>query len=411
MIKLSQIIIFALSILSVRAQQVFEITFMHDGFVVFGTFTTPEGEGPFPTVIVNPGTGANDRDGTIPMEGANVICLYPGLLGETLTPYKGLSDALVDSGFAVLRYDKLEFTYPLTLPPITFYRLWLPVTSAIDYVKTRSDVDTERIILLGHSEGSSLIPFIAKDRDDIRALISLAGPRTPFDSLLAYQIVHITQLCGGNILQAQAQANQILNYFNVIRTNTWHGGTPPLFGVPASAWYDYVVATDAVAVHYNVNALPTLFIGLELDINVPPSELDRFRDDITITEDFWSLPGLNHFLTPNDDPNVSAALTDTVIYWLRRHVLTSNVHGKEASNIAIQVYPNPFSSDLTIVLSAISDTQVSYQMRNTIGEVVWRMQNAGPLVTTPDLSKLAPGLYVLEIHTQHGVTVSKVLKL
>jgi hypothetical protein len=80
---------------------------------------------------------------------------------KTLRPYKQLSEALVDSGFAVLRYDKLEYTYtPAQLGTITFHKLWLPVESAINYVKTRTDVDTNCITLLGHSEGSLLIPIL-----------------------------------------------------------------------------------------------------------------------------------------------------------------------------------------------------------------------------------------------------------
>src|SRR5204863_8574539 len=126
----------------------------------------------------------------------------------------------------------------------------------------RADVDTNNIILIGHSEGSSLIPFIARGRSDIKALISIAGARTPFDSLLAYQLVNIAQSCGGSVAQAQAQANQVLSYFNIISSNTWNGSTPALFGVPASAWYDYVRATDSVAANYNIDNLPTLFTGM-----------------------------------------------------------------------------------------------------------------------------------------------------
>lgn len=171
-----------------------------------GTFSTPAGLGPYATVIIAPGSGPSDRDGTLPMFGVNIACLYPQLLGDTLRYYKELGEALVDSGYAVLRYDKLEYSYPTGFGNITFEKLWLPVNSAIDYVKTRPDVDPDRIVLLGHSEGSSLIPHIAKDRDDIRALISVGGPRTPFDSLFAFQLVDFAQRCNRNVPLAQTQA-------------------------------------------------------------------------------------------------------------------------------------------------------------------------------------------------------------
>jgi len=395
-----------------EAQQSYNITFPHDGKTVYGTFTTPNGGGIFPTIIINAGSGANDRDGTLPMVGANVACLYPSLLNDTLRPYKELSDALVDSGYAVLRYDKLEYTYPSTLGTITFHKVWLPVESAINYVKTRNDVDTNKIILIGHSEGSSLIPFIAKGRSDVKALISLAGARTPFDSILAYQLVNIAQTCGGNVSQAQSQANQILSYFNAIRTNTWNGSTPSLFGAPASTWYDYVCATDSVATNYNLDNLPTLFIGMGLDINVPPAELIRFQNEVTITNDFWSLPGLIHYMTPNNDPHVSQALTDTIIYWLRQHVLTTGLDNSFSNDSFIQFYPNPFNSFVTITIEQQKFKNITLSIYNIFGQTISQQElNLGSSYTkTIDLNFLSRGVYFLDVNIEGKRIVKKIVK-
>jgi hypothetical protein len=70
--KLSSICLFLLFFFTWKfsnAQQSFEITFNHDGKNVLGTFTKPNGTGRFPTIIINTGSGANDRNGTIAMEG------------------------------------------------------------------------------------------------------------------------------------------------------------------------------------------------------------------------------------------------------------------------------------------------------------------------------------------------------
>ena len=384
--------------LTVCGQQSSNITFVHDGKTVNGMFTTPNGTGRFPVIIINPGSGANDRNGTIPMVGANIACLYPALLGDTLYPYKQLSDALVDSGYAVLRYDKLEYTYPTTLGTITFHKLWLPVESAVNYVKTRSDVDTNQIILVGHSEGSSLIPYIAKNRTDIKALVSLAGARTPFDSLLAYQLLYITQTCNGDTASARMQGNQILAYFNTIRTNTWNSTTPPLFGVPASAWYDYVRATDSVAINYNINNLPTLFVGMGLDINVPPAELLRFQSEVTITNDFWSMPGLIHYMTPNNVPQVSEQLTDTIVYWLRHHNFTTGIGSVTHVSTSIQVYPNPFTKTITVKGLERNDSILCI---DNSGKTVAKWK-AGKKEETLNLDGLVPGHYLLNVTSKDG---------
>lgn len=406
------VILLLLLTAATQAQQSYNITFNHDGKTVFGTFTTPNGSGKFPTIIINPGSGSNDRDGTFPVVSANASCLYPGLVGDTLKFYKELSDALVDSGYAVLRYDKLEYTYPSNLGTITFHKLWLPVESAIDYVKTRNDVDTNRVILIGHSEGSSLIPFIAKGRSDIKALISIGGNRTPYDSLLAYQIVNIAQTCGGNVSQAQTQANQILSYFNIIRTNTWNGSTPPFLGAPASAWYEYVLATDSVVINYNINNLPTLFIGMALDINVPPTELIRFQNEVTITNDFWSMPGLNHYMTPDNDPHVSTALTDTIIFWLRQNNFATGISSVETPDKYIDVFPNPFNDVVSI--TARHDLQnLTFSILNTLGQVVVREQEAylsKNSTLTLDMQDLPGGVYFLELTTDKQRISRKIIK-
>lgn len=406
--KIQSILLLLLSWHVINAQQSYPITFTHDGKTVYGTFLTPEGTGRFPTIIINPGSGPNDRDGTLLLSGGNVPCLYPDLNGETLTPYKELAEALVDSGFAVLRYDKLEFTYSAaSLIPITFHKLWLPVESAIAYVKTRSDVDTNRLILIGHSEGSSLIPYIAKGRSDIKALISIAGARTPFDSILAYQLVHFARICDGDTIAAKMQADQILQYFGLIRDG-FCNSLPP-FEVSACVWRDYLDATDPVAENYNLTNLPTLFIGLGLDINVPPAELTRFQNEVTITDDFWSVPGLIHYMTPNDDPHVSITLTDTIIYWLRENNFITDIDGPSPEDEPFMIYPNPFRDKILIDVPTNSNN-ATLSLYSATGQLISSWKHTYFSHTPVDMSFLDSGVYLLELITDRQKIAKKIIK-
>jgi hypothetical protein len=389
-------------------------TFAHDGKIVFGTFTTPAEHGLFPTIIINPGSGPNDRDGTAPMVGGNVACLYPGLLNETLKPYKQLSDALVEAGFAVLRYDKLEFTYSAgALAPITFHKLFLPVESAIDFVKTRIEVDTNCIILLGHSEGSSLIPHIARNRNDIKALVSLAGPRTPLDSLLAYQLVYIAQTCDGDTNTAKLQASQILAYFDIVRKEAWDMNTPPLFGVPASEWFHYIQVVDSVAINYNLSHLPTLFVGMENDFNVLPAELIRLQHEVTITNDFWSIPGVNHFMTPGDDPHIAKILTDTLVQWLQELQCTTSGEGYDYP-MPLLIYPNPFIHDVEISASPGSFSPVRIRVFDSHGIECYQLihrDHAGQFQIQLTLTELPAGVYTVQMECGGKLGFEKIIKL
>jgi hypothetical protein len=396
-----------------NAQQSFEITFNHDGKNVLGTFTKPNGTGRFPTIIISPGSGANDRNGTIAMEGGNVACLYPDLLSDTLRPYKDLSDALVDSGYAVLRYDKLEYSYPTSLGAITFHKLWLPAESAINYIKTRTDVDTSKIILIGHSEGSSLIPYIAKGRSDVKALISIAGPRTPLDSILAYQLNSLAQLCGGNIAQTQAQTDQILSYFTSIRNGNWNGSTPAFSGVPASVWEDYVNVVDSVSIHYNTVNLPTLFLGLGLDFNVPPSELTRFENEITCTDDFWSIPDLIHYITPINNPQFSETVSDTIVYWLRQQNISAGITSTKQESDFFTCFPNPFQRAINLSISNKKGSAYSLSVRSMIGQELLKLSDtveSNAYVKTLDCDFLPEGLYFMELTLDGKRNVKKLMK-
>ena len=409
--RITCIVILILFTRQSNAQVAHEIQFMHDGKIVYGTFTTPSIAGSFPTIIIAPGSGPNDRNGTTTLADSTSACLYPGLYNETLQPYKQLTEALVNAGFAVLAYDKLEYTYtPSQLGTITFYKLWLPVESAIEYIKTRSDVDTNCISLIGHSEGSSLIPYIARGRSDIKALISIAGPRTPLDSILAYQIVNIAHTCDDDTVDAQFDADQILEYFNLVRIN--HGlALPPAFGVPARIWYDYLLATEAVSDNYNLNDLPTLFIGLEDDINVPLSELQRFQDEITITEDFYIIPGLNHFMTPADDPNVSKVLTDTIVHWLQQQCMMTSISDENISESAINIFPNPFIHDVNISYLQAHKTEVRYKVMDVTGKIVFDKTEdyiTDGSIHVLKLNALQNGIYILDVEID-GKHVQKVL--
>lgn len=402
---------------SLIAQQHLPVQFLHEGKTVYGTLTVPAGPGPFTTIVMNPGTGVSERDLTIVLQGDNAVCLYPDLLGDTLRPFRDVATALADSGFAVLRYDKLEYTYPnpIALLPLTFRKLWLPVHSAVAFLKTHPAVDPDNIVLLGHSEGSWLVPYIARERGDVRALISVAGSRTSFDSLLAWQVVHITELCNGDVALAQLQAAQILAYYHLIRTQQWTGNTPALFGVPPAVWFDYLTVTDAVVEHYNEAGLPTLFLGMGEDINVPPSELERFRQEVTITDDFWLMEGLNHFLTPMDDHRVPEALTDTIVHWLRQLGPVSRVGDPPVDAPGLAVWPVPFRDVFHVRLTGMDPGMARFRLLDMLGRVVeqWEVwiDETGPATTLAPSVELS-GVMILEVNAhRNGVPCLETIRV
>jgi dienelactone hydrolase len=385
------------------------VQFSHGGCTFKATLSIPPGNGPFPAIVMIPGSGQNDRNGTIAMQGGNVACLYPDLMGTTLTPYRDLGDQLTDSGYTVLRYDELFISCPNYNGQINFENVWLPALSALDYLKTRNDIDTNKLILIGHSEGAMLIPHIARNRTDVKAIISLAGARTPLDSIMARQITDIADSCNGNTQQAQADASAILNYFTMIRNKTYNASTPSFGGVRPAVWNEYMNIADSIAHLYDMTGLPTLFVGCELDFNVPPSELVRFQNETTGGHDFYTMAGLNHFMTPNNHPSVPKSMGDTIVYWLRNSNLSSNT--PIPPDLHIDVFPNPFSSDI-MVNTNVQNPIISISLFDMNGRVVF--ENAKPsretVHLTHEVSELKPGVYILNINAKNGSINRKIVK-
>ena len=140
-----------------------------------GTLTLPLTDTPLPAVVLLAGSGRTDRD-------------------ETYLGHKSmlvLSDMLTRAGFAVLRYDKRGVDQSTgdfrAATPLDFKA---DAHAAVNYLKTRAEIDDERIAVVGHSEGGSVAVLMAADRDPPAAVVSLAGMIAPFgDQILLQELV------------------------------------------------------------------------------------------------------------------------------------------------------------------------------------------------------------------------------
>lgn len=125
-----------------------------------GTFTRPKGDKEYPVAILISGSGPQDRDETISKH----------------KPFLVLADHLTKKGIAVLRYDDRGFGKSTgNHSQATTYDFALDVISAIDYLKTRDDVDVNKIGLIGHSEGGIIAPLVANKTKNVAYIVSLAG--------------------------------------------------------------------------------------------------------------------------------------------------------------------------------------------------------------------------------------------
>ncbi|OON98786.1 MAG: hypothetical protein ATN35_03600 [Epulopiscium sp. Nele67-Bin004] len=134
-----------------------------------GVLTIPNDVQNPPVVLLVHGTGPNDKNSTI----------------FENTPFLDIAHGLADLGIASLRYDKRTYAYPLKMlqygTDLTLREEILDdVNSAIQFLLTQQDtVDTNKIFVLGHSQGGMLVPAIASENDTISGIISVAGTLRP----------------------------------------------------------------------------------------------------------------------------------------------------------------------------------------------------------------------------------------
>lgn len=295
-----------------------QVSFPSDTLTLYGTLTVPEGLGPFPAVVLVHGTGASDRDQTTPILGFENSCFYPGIYGDTVRNFRDIALGFQEKGLAVLRYDKRTFTYDGQYDPkqLSPYDYIADVHAALDFLKTRPEVDASCLILLGLSQGTNLIPLVARDRNDVSALMALGAPAQSIDSILAKQIRLVYYLCYKDTLAGDTTYLNILDDFNQIRTNTWDPNTP-LYGFYPGFWRDWFRITDSAVYNYNSVSIPTILLQGLFDITVTNENGLRYYTQLTRdSADVYFLKETNHLFTKPDEPFVSEVVIDTLFQWL-----------------------------------------------------------------------------------------------
>jgi pimeloyl-ACP methyl ester carboxylesterase len=136
------------------------------------TLTYPDSEGPFVTAILISGSGQQDRDETI--------------FGHK--PFAVIADYLTRNGFAVLRIDDRGIGKTtgevMKASSADFAK---DIMAAMDYLKTRKEVNPKKVGLIGHSEGGLIASLVLVQRKDVAFIISLAGAGMKGSDILADQ--------------------------------------------------------------------------------------------------------------------------------------------------------------------------------------------------------------------------------
>jgi pimeloyl-ACP methyl ester carboxylesterase len=151
-----------------------DVTFKNEkaGVTLAGTLTLPKKEGNFPAVILITGSGAQNRDEEI--------------MGHK--PFLVLADFLTKNGIAVLRYDDRGVGKSTgDFETATTQDFATDADAAFQYLKTRKEINKNKIGLAGHSEGGAIAPIVAVKNPDAAFIVLMAGPAIAGDEVMMLQ--------------------------------------------------------------------------------------------------------------------------------------------------------------------------------------------------------------------------------
>jgi fermentation-respiration switch protein FrsA (DUF1100 family) len=302
---------------------------------IAGTFTYPGSGESFPAVILITGSGPQNRN--------------EELLGHK--PFFVLADHLTRNGIAVLRFDDRgigkstgEFSSATTKDFAS------DVIAGIEYLKSRKEVNKDKIGLIGHSEGGLIAPLVAVQSDDVDFIVLMAGPGMTGKEILRLQTTLILRANGtdeetitDNVETALKMYDIIINekdssvvreklkkisdesYAEMSEEEKAQFGDPEIFfnqqvKVLLSPWFRFFLEYDPYPTLTKVK-VPLLAINGEKDLQVPPKEnleliekamKEGGNENYKIAE----LKGLNHLFQEAEtgSPNEYAKIEETMSF-------------------------------------------------------------------------------------------------
>ena len=289
------------------------------GFTLGATITRPTSKpGPLPAVILFAGAGIDDRDG--------VVAGVP-LLGQ-------IAAALADAGFLAVRFDKRGYgqsggrAESATLGDHADDAL-----AALRWLGNRTDVDRNRIAVLGHNEGAWTAMLAATRERRIAGVITIASPATRGVERILEQQRHALERMSMTPtervakIELQARINTA-----VIAGRGWEGIPADMRRQADTPWFQSLLTFDPARVIKDLRQ-PLLIVHGEIDAEVPIAHQDRLAELAKASRStavaVVSVRGVNHLLLPAvtgdvseyaslGDRHVSADVTTAITDWLAK---------------------------------------------------------------------------------------------
>ncbi|AIW84531.1 prolyl oligopeptidase family protein [Bacillus mycoides] len=268
-----------------------------------GLLTLPKGIEKPPVAILLQGSGPNNMD---------------SIIGTGLNrPFADIAHGLAEKGIASIRYDKRSYAYPNDVFDVETEYL-KDAKEAVRLVKEDKRVDSNKIYLIGHSQGGLLGPKIAQDNPEIKGFVSMAGTLRRLEDVVLTQttlrVEQDTKLSGERKKEEMENTKESVQKIKKLNTSD---KKEVLLGYPASYWSS-LNKINGASIAKNLD-IPMFIIQGTTDFHVLEKvdyklwqETLAGKDDVS----FKLYPGLSHLFMPGG----SADKFDGSIYNKPAHV-------------------------------------------------------------------------------------------
>ena len=264
-----------------------------------GILTVPEGEGPFPAIVLLQGSGPSDKDESI----------------GNLKPFRDLAEGLSARGVAVYRFDKRTYVYGVELTAKKDISLEDEIiedaVNAVQLLAGQDRIDPERIYVLGHSLGGNAVPAIAGKlkQSPVKAcgyIMMAASPR-PLDVVMREQYDFLYSLLPEVTAEQQAEKDELFAELDKLKDPDSLSEDETVAGVYASYW-KWLAAYDILQSAEEITE-PVLLLQGEEDYQVTRADFSIWQEAFGKKANWRmiSYPGLTHLFMPGQKSEGSAA--------------------------------------------------------------------------------------------------------
>jgi len=293
------------------------------GFNIGATVSRPKPTAArMPAVILVGGLGRQDRDET--------------LYGVPVFGY--LAGALADAGYLVVRYDKRGVGQSggrVEHAGIVEYAD--DVRGIVTWLRTRKDVDSNRIAVLTHGDGSAVGLTVAGREKKIRALGLLSAPGLPGGAFVLEQQQQALARRNESETDRQAKIALQKRVVEVVTSGKgWETLPPDVRRQADSPWFKSWLLFDPAVAMQKIDQ-PVLVLNGAVDLQTPPSHGDRLaamassrKGSAGAATQKVVIPGVNHLLVsgPGDVESsdslppsaLSPEVVAAIVTWLNASV-------------------------------------------------------------------------------------------